>query len=172
MQRSSRVATALAATYPNENRLRSTSDAPSLIADVRRQSVATFIMALTKLKELVLEAPLTRALFHVLSNVAIAVFSGAFVFQISTPAGLEWHDFYRQTSFYGLLITAAAIYWYNKAIYQLDKDVLRFADSEYCIAYVRSKCLPDAAEQYRIAIRTGNKGELSNAMRELKRVLK
>ena len=129
-------------------------------------------MTLTMAKEIVLEAPLARALFHVMSNVSIAIFAGAFVFQISTPTGLEWHDFYEQTSFYGLLTTAAAIYWYNKAIYQIDRDVLKFADSDYCVAYVRSKCLPDAAEQYRIAIRTGNKGELANAMRELKRVLK
>jgi hypothetical protein len=71
-----------------------------------------------------------------------------------------------------LLVTAAAIYWYNKAIYRIDRDVLKFADSEYCVAYVRSKCLPDAAEQYRIAIRTGNKGELTNAMSELRRILK
>lgn len=78
----------------------------------------------------------------------------------------------KQSSFYGLLITTIVIYCYNKALYQIDKDILKFADSEYCIAYVRSKCLPEAAEQYRVAIRTGNRGELANAMQELKRVLK
>lgn len=129
-------------------------------------------MTRNKLKEVILEAPLARAVFQVLSNVLVAVFSGAFVFQISTSTGLEWSQFYKQSSFYGLVITTIVIYWYNKALYQIDKDILKFADSEYCIAYVRSKCLPEAAEQYRAAIRTGNRGELASAMQELKRVLK
>lgn len=129
-------------------------------------------MTLNKLKEILLEAPLARAVFQVMSNVLVAVFSGSFVFQISTATGLDWSQFYMQSSFYGLIFTTIVIYWYNSALYQIDKDILKFADSEYCIAYVRSKCLPEAAEQYRVAIRTGNRGELSSAMQELKRVLK
>ena len=129
-------------------------------------------MTRQKLKDILLEAPLARAVFQVMSNVLVAVFSGAFVFQISTSTGLDWSQFYKQSSFYGLIITTIVIYWYNRALYQIDKDVLKFADSKYCIAYVRSKCLPEAAERYRAAIRSGNRGELSSAMQELKRVLK
>ena len=129
-------------------------------------------MTRRRLKEILLEAPLARAVFHVASNVLVAVFAGAFVYQITGTKGLEWSEFYKHSSFYCLVITTAIIYWYNKVLYQRDRDILKFADTEYCIAYMRSKCLPEAAEQYRLAIRRGDRGELINAMKDLKRVLK
>lgn len=125
-----------------------------------------------KFKERLLESPLARVTFHVTSNVLVGLFCGGLIYQISGPSGLHWLEFYRHSSFYGLLITTAIISWYNRHLYEIEKDVLKFADNEYCVAYVRSKCLPAAAEQYRIAIRTGVRGELTKAMEELQRVLK
>lgn len=49
---------------------------------------------------------------------------------------------------------------------------MRFSDNDYCMAYMRSQCLPEAAEQYKRKIRDGEGGELKQAMDELKKVLK
>jgi hypothetical protein len=40
------------------------------------------------------------------------------------------------------------------------------------MAYMRSKCLPEAAEQYKLLIKNGTGGELKQAMDELKKILK
>lgn len=100
------------------------------------------------------------------------ILAGIFVFEITTPAGIQWDSFYRAKSFYLILALGVIVYFYNRALYSRDRDVLRFADSEYCVAYMRSKCLPEAVERYRTAIRLGNSTELDEAKKELRRVLK
>jgi len=43
---------------------------------------------------------------------------------------------------------------------------------DYCLAYMRSKCLPEAAEKYKEKIRGGEGGELLQIMAEFKKSLK
>lgn len=92
--------------------------------------------------------------------------------EISTSDGLDWSEFYQAKSFYGLLATVVVSYIYNRKAYQYEREVERFQDDDYCRAYMRSKCLPEAAENYRELIRSGAKGELVKAMREFEKILK
>jgi hypothetical protein len=85
---------------------------------------------------------------------------------------INWSLFYKANSFYGLIILSICMYLYNKSVYLYENQVSKFADADYCTAYVRSKCLPEAAEKYKESIRTGNGGELKQAMDELRKVLK
>jgi hypothetical protein len=75
-------------------------------------------------------------------------------------------------SAYGLMVLVFIIYKYNRAVYLREKEITRFSDNDYCIAYIRSQCLPEAAVQYKRKIRDGQGGELKQAMDELKKVLK
>ena len=111
--------------------------------------------------------------FASVSNVILCgVLSGAFIAEISEPTGLQWKTFYWRKSFYGLVVLALFTYLYNRMVYSSEKDILRFADEEYCLAYMRSRCLPAAAERYSVMILTGNGGELERAMEEIRRILK
>jgi len=61
---------------------------------------------------------------------------------------------------------------YNRALFDHETNVLKFSDSEYCLAYMRSKCLPEAAEKYKEKIREGEGEEFLKIMAELKRSLR
>jgi len=129
-------------------------------------------MLLEKFKQVLFEAPLIRLLIQITSNVLTAFFSGTLVYEITLSGKLDWNALYHASSTYCILFVVSLTAWYSKITYQLDTDILKFGDIDYCTAYMRSKCLPEAAEQYKQAIRTGNKDALANAKSELKRLLK
>ncbi|MDV6317817.1 hypothetical protein [Chromohalobacter sp. HP20-39] len=124
------------------------------------------------LKEKMIESPSWRTVFSFLIPVLTGILSGAFVTEITINGVVTWSLFYKANSFYGLLVTSFCIYIYNKEVYLFEKQVSKFADTEYCTAYMRSKCLPEAAERYKQIIRSGNGGELKQAMDEINKVLK
>ncbi len=125
-----------------------------------------------KILHTTLESPGLKTLISVSSTVAAGVLTGTFVAEIATDIGFEWSSFYKTYSFYALLLLTGLLYCYNRAVYLHDKQVLRFIDSDFCIAYMRSKCLPEAAERYKLMIREGQGGELTKAMDELKNILR
>ena len=125
-----------------------------------------------KLREYILESPGCRTALSVVIPVVAGVLSGTFVSEVSSPGGLGWGAFYKAPSFYGLCVLCAVIYWYNRQLYLYEREAHRFLDSDYCIAYMRSKCLPEAAERYRELIRSGAGGELKQAMDEVRKILK
>jgi hypothetical protein len=120
----------------------------------------------------ILESPGWKTFFSVVIPVVVGVLSGTFVAEITTSNALNWSAFYKAKSFYGLLTMAAISYFYNRAIYIYERNVERFLDDDYCRAYMRSKCLPEAAEKYKELIRSGEKGELASAMRDFEKILK
>jgi hypothetical protein len=113
-----------------------------------------------------------RTFFASVIPVLAGVFSGSFVTEITKGTGLVWATFYQTYSFYSLVVLSLLTYWYNKAVYMYERQITRFLDEDYCVAYMRSKCLPEAAERYQEMIRNGNGGELVQAMTEVKRILK
>jgi len=129
-----------------------------------RRKVSTIV-------ERILESPALRTLLSVVIPVVTGILSGTFIIEITTPAGLDWRSFYASQSFYGLVFICCVMYFFHRACYRYEKQVLRFLDSDYCIAYMRSKCLPEAAERYRELIRSGCGGEMERAMEELERIL-
>jgi hypothetical protein len=129
-------------------------------------------MSLINLKESFIESPSWRTFFSFIVPLIAGVVSGIFVSEITKNGLLDWSAFYKTKSFYGLVFLIFCIYHYNKAIYLYEKQVSQFLDADYCTAYVRSKCLPEAAERYKQLIRNGGGGELKQAMDELKKVLK
>lgn len=120
----------------------------------------------------VLESPGWKTFFSVTIPLAVGVLSGTFVAEISGVTGIQWSNFYLAYSFYGLLALAFLSYFYYKAVYLYEVEIERFRDDDYCRAYMRSKCLPEAAKKYRELIRSGNRGELAAAMEEFERVLR
>ena len=100
------------------------------------------------------------------------VVTGAFVNDITTPNGVIWSTFYRVKSFYFLLAFLLAQTLYQRSLYAFEIVIERFSDAEYCMAYMRSQCLPEAAEKYRELIRRGEFGVLRQAMDEIREILK
>jgi len=124
------------------------------------------------LKRYVLDSPGWKTFFFIVIPIVSGVLSGVFVSEISGQSGIEWGLFYKSKSFYGLILLTFLIYLYNKSLYAHQKEINSFLDNDYCVAYMRSKCLPEAAEKYRQMIRDGQGGELKQAMDELKKILK
>lgn len=100
------------------------------------------------------------------------IFSGTFVTEITTINGLDWQLAKSSRSTYVLIFLAFIIYKYHRLLLIREKEVSRFLDNDYCVAYMRSQCLPEAAEQFKRKIRDGQGGELIQAMDEFKKVLK
>lgn len=75
-------------------------------------------------------------------------------------------------SFYVLIVLTAILYFYQRALYLREVEVTNFSDDDYCLAYMRSKCLPAAAAKYRQVIEEGNGDELNKLMKEFKKSLK
>ncbi|HXY79117.1 MAG TPA: hypothetical protein VEI08_00625 [Candidatus Bathyarchaeia archaeon] len=119
-----------------------------------------------------LGSPAFRTFFSTIIPIAVGLFSGTLVIEITTPKGLAWDLFYKTFSFYALLAVSLGAYWYNRQLYVYEVEVQRFLDADYCVAYMRSKCLPEAAERYKELIRNGAGGELLQAMEELRRILR
>lgn len=124
-----------------------------------------------KLSTLV-ESPTIRAIIPSLLAAAIGVLSGSLVTEITTPKGLAWNTVHHTFSFYGLIALTFVQVAYSRLMYESDRDVVRFAESEYCIAYLRSRCLPEMANRYQELSRSGEGGEFKRAMDEIKEVLK
>jgi len=129
-------------------------------------------MSKSKAREYLFESPGLRTFFSAIIPIVAGVLSGSFVIEITTSSGLAWGVFYKARSFYALVALSLAIYWYNRALYLYEREVQRFMDADYCIAYMRSKCLPEAAERYKELIRNGVGGELKRAMDELSKILR
>lgn len=101
------------------------------------------------------ELPGWKTFFAVVIPVIVGILSGTFVAEISNGSLMDWSAFYRAKSFYGLLVMVVLSYVYNRAAYLYEREVVRFLDDDYCRAYMRSKCLPEAAERYKTLIRSG-----------------
>ena len=120
----------------------------------------------------VLESPGLRTFFSVIIPVASGILSGSFIVEITGSNSLEWSTFYTSYSFYGLGVLCLVMYIYNRLCYQHEKMIDRFLDDDYCIAYMRSQFLPEAAKRYKERIRSGDGGEMQKAMEELKEILR
>lgn len=129
-------------------------------------------MSFTDIKETFVESPLWRTIFSFILPIITGILSGTFVTEITINGVITWSLFFKTNSFYALVFVAFCMYFYNKAVYLFENEVSKFSDADYCTAYVRSKCLPEAAERYKKSIRNGDGGELKQAMDELKKVLK
>lgn len=127
---------------------------------------------IVKMRDAVLESPGWKTAFSTVIPILAGVLAGSFVLEITTPSGLDWMSFYKAPSFYGLLAIAIVTFTFNRETYLYERRVERFLDDDYCRAYMRSKCLPEAAEKYKKLIRDGEAGELTRAMKEFERILK
>lgn len=125
-----------------------------------------------KIEKLLFESPGAKAFINVILPIMSGFFSGVFTAQITGAKGLEWWRWYEAWGVYALIAILVILFFYTRASYRKEARVLDFADADYCIAYMRSKCLPEAAEKYKEIIRTGNGGELMQVMTELKKSLK
>lgn len=125
-----------------------------------------------RVKAYILTSPGWRTLFSIAFPIAIGVVSGAYVNELTTPDGVKWARSWSLASFYLLVAATSLMVVFHRAVYLHEISIDKFRDEQFCMAYMRSKCLPEAAERYRELIRSGDGGELKQAMDELKKVLK
>ena len=110
--------------------------------------------------------------FSLIWTVASGVLCSAFIVEISDSSGLHWSRCLQAPTFYALIGLSILVFLHTRAIYQHETSVERFLDDSYCKAYMRSQCLPEAAQKYKELIRSGQVGELEKAMNEFRRSLK
>jgi hypothetical protein len=118
-----------------------------------------------------IQAPGCQTIFSIVFPVISGILGGTFVAEISNTQGLQWNIFYKTWSFYFIIFLIILVYYYNRTLYLIEKDISRFSDTTYCKAYIRSKCLPEITELYKDMIRSGRSDEISKATRELRNIL-
>ncbi|WP_156484627.1 hypothetical protein [Thalassospira lucentensis] len=100
-----------------------------------------------------------------------AVLTGLFVSEISTPAGIAWKTFYKTYAFWPLVGMSWILYWHATHTVEQENDISNFTNEEYCLAYLRSQCLPELAERARKKIREGDTSDYEKAVSEFKETL-
>ena len=118
------------------------------------------------------ESPEWKATLSIVLSIVTGILSGPFVTEITVDGRLLWRSFYKAHSFYLLVVLSILIFIYNRFLYLREKDIEKFRDAEYCLAYMRSKCLPEAADRFIAKIRDGDLDEFRKAMDEVKGALK
>ena len=101
----------------------------------------------------------------------MGVYSGALIADITTPTGLVWRLAIRSISLYILVLLTGFQGWYTRRLLLYERETMRFLDNDYCVAYLRSICLPELALRAQERIRVGQGGEFKQAMDEIKQVL-
>jgi hypothetical protein len=112
-----------------------------------------------------------KTLVSVVCAAGSGVFSNTLVTEMTTPTGIAWGSFYATVSFYLVFSFLFLTFLYNRYLHVHESDVQNFRDSEYCVAYARSKLIPEQVEHYRQKIQSGQVGDFEAAMEELNRVL-
>lgn len=120
----------------------------------------------------VIASPGWKTLFSAVLPVVSGILSGAFIIEITVGGALDWKLFYKARSFYGLVVLTLITYVYHRLVYRREVEIGKFSDTDFCVAYMRSKCLPEAAERFKQLIREGHGGELLEIMKEVKLSLK
>lgn len=120
----------------------------------------------------ILDSPECKTIVGYVLPILSGVFTGTLILEISTANGINWKLLISAKSLYALLLLTVVIYKYHRSLYRREKEIRQFLDTDFCIAYMRSQCLPEAAEQYKRLIRDGQGGELKQAMDEIKKILK
>src|SRR5260370_24879645 len=103
------------------------------------------LMSKSKAREYLFELPGLRTFFSAIIRIVACVLSGIFVIEITTSSGLAWGVFYKARSFYALGALSLAIYWHNRALSLYQPEDPPFMHADYCIAYIRTRCFPEAA---------------------------
>jgi hypothetical protein len=116
-------------------------------------------------------SPSARTAASIFSAVGIGVFSNTLVAEITTPSGIKWTLFYSTISFCVVVVLSILTFLYNRWLYLYESDIQNFRDIEFCMAYARSRLLPEHIERYRQQIRNGQMGDFRAAMDELRDAL-
>ena len=124
-----------------------------------------------KIKESILNSPGIKTIIFVLLVMLSGILCSAFVFEISTESGLIWNQFYTKKTFWMIVIYTVVVYFYNKLLYFHEKNVLKFLDDDYCLAYIRKECLPEIVNKYKEDIKSGKQPkEFIDIKKELRKL--
>ena len=70
-----------------------------------------------------------------------------------------------------IVIYTVVVYFYNKLLYFHEKNVLKFLDDDYCLAYIRKECLPEIVNKYKEDIKSGKQPkEFIDIKKELRKL--
>lgn len=117
-------------------------------------------------------SPHWRTALSVLLAIGTGLVSGALINEITIDNKVNWLLAVRRYNLYILIFMATLNYIYYVFIHKIEVEMLKFSDSVFCIAYVRSQLLPDAVEAAKIRIRNGDTVEFEAAMASFKKVLR
>jgi hypothetical protein len=125
-----------------------------------------------RFRSLLYSSPSAKTAMSLTCAGGTGIFSNTLVTEMTTPQGILWSSFYSTVSFYLVSGFFILTFFYHRYLYVHEADVQNFRDTDYCLAYARSKLLPEQVEYYRQKIREGQLDDLNSAMDEIKRVLK
>ncbi len=115
-----------------------------------------------------IEEPLAKTIILGFNVASSSILTSIFTTEITIDGKLEWKHFYSTISFYFLLGAWGITYLYLRFIYQSETSIKKFEDDEYCKAYMRKECLPEAAKRANRLIKSGkNSGEIRDILNDL-----
>lgn len=124
-------------------------------------------------RDWVFRSPQLRTACALVGAIITGVFSNTIVTEMTDRDGhLIWGAFYQTYSFYVLVVAIALNYVFHRHLFLHERRVDAFRDSEFCIAYARSQLIPEQVEATKLRIRQGKLDEFTDAMAQIKKVLK
>lgn len=117
-------------------------------------------------------SPKARTGISVGLSILTGLLTAAYVNELTVDGTIQWALTFSRLTFYLLMTAVALNYFYYKNIYEVEIEIMKFSDNEFCMVYARSKLLPDAITQAKTEIRSGNVEEFEAAMVRFKRALK
>jgi hypothetical protein len=82
-------------------------------------------------------SPRWRATIMIIGGVIISVVSGFYATQIASGGVIAWSSLTKVSSFWPLVVATAIWVGINVLFLSADHAILRFADDEHCLAFVR-----------------------------------
>jgi hypothetical protein len=93
------------------------------------------------------KSPRLRLAATIIGTVAVGIFCNVYANQIAPKGVIAWSKLHRVSSFWPLVIVIVVWLAINLGFFRHDQAVERFADDEFCLAFVRSTNLEAYAKQ-------------------------
>jgi hypothetical protein len=125
-----------------------------------------------ELKAKLIISPSGKLLGFIISNILSALVLTGLVHSISDLEGnITWSKIF--TTWYSLILIILILvyYFYLKAIYNVENDIEKYKDAEYCMAYVRMASLPEFSRNIREQLRKGDHTGLGDTLDVLKKII-
>lgn len=115
--------------------------------------------------------PSGKTFCNVLFTVVAGFFSNCLVTEITQNQQIRWNLLLAAPSLYVLVVCSVILYFYHRAVFNRETDLLKYLDDSYCKAYLRRECLPELTRRYKDLCARGENSDMKAALKAVEDLL-